>query len=240
MNIASIGKISKELGSEIYSLYVLYENGFRIPSTYILPYYSLDEDISNNFDSKLTRFTLRVSFLNEDDRYKAKNFMRSSYFPCVKLEELNKSIEMLKKKFSGAPFSIVLQQLLAAKKSGVVASVNPLYNDRNVIMLNAIYGNIYPLLEGKISPFEAIVDKASGKPILIRSFKQKYEYVIEEDSCKVVRKPISKSTFPLSTGELKVIVKDVIKMEKILNSSFIVNFVINDEGNVFYTEVFNL
>lgn len=226
--------ILEKLGKEAYDIYQLYSGGFTIPLTHLIT----DENIESD-TIPIGNFSVFVSFLDESYRYKDNNYKLPSYIPCVTGKNLIAELKKFRNIFGIPNLSFLVQVLINSKKSGIVTSLNPLYYDEKEIVINTIFGSYFPLIKSKISPSTALIESETGKVILRRSFKQKYAYFFDEE-CRRRRVFVNTDAFPLTIDEIKRIYSDVVKMRSLLRYPFGVFFVIDSQGNLYYTNVFRL
>lgn len=119
-------------------------------------------------------------------------------------------------KFSHEPkMSVVVQEMVDAKKSGVVFTINPVNGNRDEMVIEAAFGLGESIVSGIVTPDNYLVDKTKQK-VINKTVNEKKIAIIKQDgknkTLKLNAKKANEET--LDGKEIGQLIKEALKIEK--------------------------
>ncbi len=130
--------------------------------------------------------------------------------------------------------SVIVQEMINSKLSGVIFTSNPINGIRNEMLINASYGLGEAIVSGEVNADQYIVNKKSGKMI-------REEIVVKEKLCQYSSKGIEyvpvdnsiKSISCLRENHIKAIINEVAKIQDYFGKPQDIEFAF-DENDVLF------
>lgn len=119
-------------------------------------------------------------------------------------------------KHEEALIAVIVQRMINFEKAGVIFTVNPLTNNKNEIVVEAVFGLGEGIVSGAIEPDHYVIEKETGKILETRIGLKNFAVVRTSDG-KTVRKELheeDKKKRVLSDYELKIVWQYASKIEK--------------------------
>lgn len=89
-----------------------------------------------------------------------------------------------------AGVAVPVQEMIQSEVSGVMFTINPVTNDKNIIVIEAVWGLGETIVQGQITPDSYLVDKKSGK--IIKRIIEKQNWQLIKIGQKTIRAVVSK------------------------------------------------
>jgi len=121
-----------------------------------------------------------------------------------------------KNKFSHKPkMAVVVQQMVNAKKSGVIFTVNPVNKNKNEMIIEAIFGLGEAIVSGMVTPDHYVIDKKKLN-IIKEVINEKRISIIRSGgrNKKVILNKQKANEKTLNEKELHQLIKESLKIEK--------------------------
>jgi pyruvate,water dikinase len=130
----------------------------------------------------------------------------------------------------------VVQMMIQSEKAGVIFTVDPLYQDPNLMSIEAGYGLGETVVSGKITPDTYRVDKEKMEIVDKRISKQSWMLVkINGENKEVEIKPDMQETQKLSEQEIIDLAKICVKIEEHYNFPQDLEFAV-EKGNLYIVQ----
>jgi len=130
----------------------------------------------------------------------------------------------------------VVQMMIQSEKAGVIFTVDPLYQDPNLMSIEAGYGLGETVVSGKITPDTYRIDKEKMDIVEKRISKQKWMLVkIKGENKEVEIKPEMQETQKLSDQEILDLAKIAKKIEEHYNFPQDLEFAV-EKGNLYIVQ----
>lgn len=111
--------------------------------------------------------------------------------------------------------SVVVQKMIQSEISGVCFTVNPITNDRNQMVVEAVWGLGEILVSGQVTPDTYTIEKSKLNVLDVNLSTQKNRIILKEGKNMLAPVPKSKKEKQkLSENQIKKIAKLCIKIEK--------------------------
>lgn len=133
--------------------------------------------------------------------------------------------------------SVVVQEMINSKLSGVIFTANPINGRRDEIIINSSYGLGEAIVSGRVNPDQYTIDKKSGKTI-------KEEIALKEVLCQysadgieyvAVAEP-NKSISSLKENHLEAIVAETARIEKYYDRPQDIEFAFDENDELFIVQ----
>jgi len=198
-------KIPKDLEKEIFQASrALRAKYFAVRSS------ATTED--SKIDSFAGQFETYLNVRKEDLISAVKKCWASLYLPRVLF--YRKKRKILRKKIS---IGVILQKMIDAEISGVCFTSHPITQDKNQILIEAIWGLGELLVQGKVTPDSYVVEREKNSKFKILDVNvalQKKMLVRKKDETKEVLVPKTKQKAQkLSKNQIKKLTKLCLKIE---------------------------
>ncbi|MBN1955852.1 MAG: pyruvate, phosphate dikinase [Anaerolineae bacterium] len=107
----------------------------------------------------------------------------------------------------GLALAVIVQQLVAGDKAGILFTANPLNGRRDQLLINASWGLGEAIVGGEVSPDQWVVDKASGRTVESRIARKSVMTVLRETGTQTMAVPEDLQQTPvLNDDELAQVV----------------------------------
>lgn len=110
--------------------------------------------------------------------------------------------------------AVIVQKMVASKVSGVIFTVNPVTKNKDEIIIDAIFGLGELLVQGKVTPYNFILDK---KTLTIKSMSQGEQDVMlifkDGETQEILVPEVYKNGELVSTDELRKLAGLALKIE---------------------------
>jgi pyruvate,water dikinase len=124
--------------------------------------------------------------------------------------------------------AVIIQQLIQARASGVMMTLNPINGDRSKIMIEATWGLGALLVANQIIPDRFLIDKVTGQVIEQVIATKKIQQIPQRDKqqgTKIIKVPEDQQQVPtLSTNDITKLVNVGKEIEKHLGEAQDIEF----------------
>lgn len=130
--------------------------------------------------------------------------------------------------------AVIVQKMISSDKSGVLFTVNPINNNKNELVVEAVFGLGEGIVSGAINPDQYIFDKKK-KEIIKQKIGVKKAYFFRDTSGKTLKKSLSEQKQKekvLSDAEIKKIAEVSMKIEEHYKFAQDIEFAF-ENGNLF-------